>query len=123
MLRISVEIYWEDYVDLLETSFFFTMIKKFLLSAIFLTLITLFFSRSFLFVIGVYALHLWCLDNFESIINIGIFLLQKQTSPCEYRSLKQRFGNWAGNYRHQWPNSFRYCLEIKLKILSLDVTT
>lgn len=86
------------------------MIMKFVLSGIFLTLINFYFDASILSYIGAYALHWWCLDNFESIINIGIFLVRKLFAPCKYQSLERRFGNWAGkrpNYhRNQNRNVF-----------------
>lgn len=111
-MRLNKSVVFESVSEFYRSSYikFSTMIMKFLLSAFFLTLISISFNPSVLSLFGIYALHLWCVDNFESIINIFIYFLRKLLSPCECRSLKNRFGDWAG----KWVNSFQL-KHLKLK--------
>lgn len=67
-----------------------------MLSIAFFIIIYVVSNVTFLSLIGFYAMHYWCIENFDSIIRIGIHLFGKCLRPSEYLSLKQRFGDWAG---------------------------
>lgn len=59
-------------------------------------LIYTYFSVSILSLIGFYALLWWCVENFESIVQIVLSICQKYCS-LKRDSLKEQFGEWAGN--------------------------
>lgn len=46
--------------------------------------------------IGAYALLLWIIDNFKSLIQIVTAILTPYFQPQENLSLAERYGNWAG---------------------------
>lgn len=75
------------------------MFVKALLSVVLLQLINNYFSVSILSFIGFYAFLWWTVENCESIVHIVISLLQKYIFSKNYEtSLKEKFGEWAGEY-------------------------
>lgn len=75
------------------------MFVKVVLCVVFFQLMNKYFSGPILSFIGFYAFIWWSIENFESIVHIMINLLQKYILPINYEtSLKEKFGEWAGEY-------------------------
>lgn len=69
---------------------------KLKLSIILFFLIYALSNVTVLCIIGFYAVHYYFVENFESIVRIGINLFRNYLYPHKNVSLKERFGDWAG---------------------------
>lgn len=58
--------------------------------------------------IGVYALTLWIIDNFKSVVQIVAAVLAPYFQPQESLTLAERYGNWAGKHYVPFTFIFRF---------------
>lgn len=72
------------------------MHSKIALSILFFIVIYLLLNVTVLSLIGFYAIHYWCIENFESIIRIGVHICRKYLLQSKDLSLKEKYGDWAG---------------------------